>query len=70
MRLKVSTDRAGGLMPAGRSGVHRIAGRSVFIEVLPAPLHLIVCGAGDDWLEGALDHVDAGNSSNFRKSEA
>ncbi len=29
-------------------GVQTIGGRQVFIEVLPPPPHLIVCGAGDD----------------------
>jgi xanthine dehydrogenase accessory factor len=32
----------------GRSGVQRIDGRDVFVEVLPPPPHLIVCGAGED----------------------
>jgi xanthine dehydrogenase accessory factor len=49
-----------GLMPAGRSGVHPIAGRSVFIEVLPAPPHLIVCGAGDDARPLVAYAADAG----------
>jgi xanthine dehydrogenase accessory factor len=41
-------ERAGGLVAAGRSGVHEIAGRRVFLEVLPPPPHLLVCGGGDD----------------------
>jgi xanthine/CO dehydrogenase XdhC/CoxF family maturation factor len=32
----------------GRSGVQRIGERDVFVEVLPPPPHLIVCGAGED----------------------
>lgn len=36
------------LAAAGRSGVHAIAGWRVFLEVLPPPPHLLVCGAGDD----------------------
>jgi xanthine dehydrogenase accessory factor len=30
------------------SGVRTVDGRQVFVEVLPPPPHLIVCGAGDD----------------------
>jgi len=41
-------ERARGLVAAGRSGVHAIAGRKVFVEVLPPPPHLLVCGGGDD----------------------
>ena len=37
-----------GLIPRGRSDVHAIGGREVFVEVLPPPPHLVVCGAGDD----------------------
>jgi len=37
---------AGGV--AGRSGVHAFGGPRVFVEVLPPPPHLLVCGAGDD----------------------
>ena len=40
--------RARALLVAGRSGVQTIGGRQVFIEVLPPPPHLLVCGAGDD----------------------
>jgi xanthine dehydrogenase accessory factor len=45
-RLAATAARA--LLPAGRSGVQRIGGCRVFIEVLPPPPHLVVCGAGDD----------------------
>jgi xanthine dehydrogenase accessory factor len=41
-------ERVRGLAAAGRSGVHAVAGRRVFIEVLPPPPHLLVCGGGDD----------------------
>jgi xanthine dehydrogenase accessory factor len=33
---------------AGVDGVQAIGGRQVFVEVLPPPPHLVVCGAGDD----------------------
>jgi xanthine dehydrogenase accessory factor len=45
-RLVAAAARA--LLPGGRSGVQRIGGRRVFVEVLPPPPHLVVCGAGDD----------------------
>jgi xanthine dehydrogenase accessory factor len=45
---RLAVEQARGLLPAGRSGVHTIAGRRVFIEVLPPPPHLVVCGAGED----------------------
>jgi xanthine dehydrogenase accessory factor len=41
-------ERVRGLAAAGRSGVQAVAGRRVFIEVLPPPPHLLVCGGGDD----------------------
>jgi xanthine dehydrogenase accessory factor len=41
-------ERVRGLAAAGRSGVQAVAGRSVFVEVLPPPPHLLVCGGGDD----------------------
>jgi xanthine dehydrogenase accessory factor len=37
-----------GEQAAGRSGVVCGVGREVFVEVLPPPPHLLVCGAGDD----------------------
>jgi xanthine dehydrogenase accessory factor len=40
--------RAGALAAAAHSGVHTIAGRRIFVDVLPPPSHLVVCGAGDD----------------------
>jgi xanthine dehydrogenase accessory factor len=36
------------LLASGRSGVQTIAGRRVFVEALPPPRHLLICGAGDD----------------------
>jgi xanthine/CO dehydrogenase XdhC/CoxF family maturation factor len=45
-RLAAAAARA--LLPGGRSGVHKIGGRRVFVEVLPPPPHLVVCGAGED----------------------
>jgi xanthine dehydrogenase accessory factor len=45
-RLAAAEARA--LLPGGRSGVHKIGGRRVFVEVLSPPPHLVVCGAGED----------------------
>lgn len=47
-------------MESGWSGVEKIAGRSIFIEVLPPPPHLIVCGAGDDARPLVAYAADAG----------
>jgi len=52
--------QARGLVAAGRSGVQKLAGRSVFAEVLPPPPHLIVCGAGDDARPLVAYAADAG----------
>lgn len=49
-----------GLIASGRSGVQTLAGRDVFIEVLPPPPHLIVCGAGDDAKPLVAYAADAG----------
>src|SRR6202035_3344283 len=43
-----TVDRARGLLPPGRSGVHDDAGRRVFVELLSPPTPLGLCGAGDD----------------------
>lgn len=48
------------LIGSGRSGGETIAGRRVFIEVLPPPPHLIVCGAGDDARPLVAYAADAG----------
>jgi xanthine dehydrogenase accessory factor len=45
---RMVVERARGLIAAGRSGVHEIGERKVFVEVLPPPPHLVVCGAGED----------------------
>ena len=55
-----AVDHAHDRMESGRSGVEKIAGRSVFIEVLPPPPHLIVCGAGDDARPLVAYAADAG----------
>lgn len=47
-------------MALGRSGVQKIAERGVFIEALPPPPHLIVCGAGDDARPLVAYAADAG----------
>src|SRR5262245_14002215 len=44
-RDRLAAEEARDLAPAGRSAVREIAGREVFFEVLPAPPHLVVCGA-------------------------
>src|SRR6266513_1323412 len=43
-----ATAKARELLETGESGIHEIAGRSVFIDVLTPPPQLIVLGAGDD----------------------
>ncbi len=55
-----AVEHARGLLASGRSGVQKITGRSVFIEVLPPPPHLIVCGAGDDARPLVAYAADAG----------
>jgi xanthine dehydrogenase accessory factor len=57
---RLVVEHARGLVAAGRSGVQRIAGREVFVEVLPPPPHLIVCGAGDDARPLVAYAADAG----------
>jgi xanthine/CO dehydrogenase XdhC/CoxF family maturation factor len=57
---RFAVEHARGLLPGGRSGVHRIAGRGFFFEVLPPPPHLIVCGAGDDARPLVAYAADAG----------
>ncbi len=53
-------ERAGALVAAGRSGVHTIAGRRVFVDVLPPPPHLVICGGGDDARPLVAYAADAG----------
>src|SRR5438093_2624075 len=43
-----ATTRARELLEAGDSGIHEVAGRSVFFDVLVPPPQLVVLGAGDD----------------------
>lgn len=43
-----ATAKARELIETGESGMHEIAGRSLFIDVLVPPPQLIVLGAGDD----------------------
>jgi len=57
---RLAAEQARGLAPGGRSAVREIAGREVFFEVLPAPAHLIVCGAGDDARPLVAYAADAG----------
>jgi xanthine/CO dehydrogenase XdhC/CoxF family maturation factor len=40
--------RARELLEGGRSGLHEIAGRTVFVDVLAPPPELVILGAGDD----------------------
>lgn len=56
----LAVEKARGLAPAGRSGVHPVGDRQVFFEVLPPPPHLIVCGAGDDARPLVAYAADAG----------
>ena len=55
-----AVEQARRLIASGRSGVEKITGRSVFVEVLPPPPHLIVCGAGDDARPLVAYAADAG----------
>jgi len=43
-----ATTKARELLETGESGIHEIAGRSVFFDVLVPPPQLVVLGAGDD----------------------
>jgi xanthine/CO dehydrogenase XdhC/CoxF family maturation factor len=42
------------------TGVHEVAGRKVFLEVLAPPPHLVVCGGGDDARPLVAYAADAG----------
>jgi xanthine dehydrogenase accessory factor len=55
-----AVEHARGLIRSGRSGVQKIAGRGVFVEVLPPPPHLVICGAGDDARPLVAYAADAG----------
>jgi len=45
---RAATARARELIETGESGIHEIAGRTVFFDVLIPPPQLVVLGAGDD----------------------
>jgi xanthine/CO dehydrogenase XdhC/CoxF family maturation factor len=55
-----AVEAARGLFAAGRASVEKIAGRRLFIEVLPPPPDLIVCGAGEDARPLVAYAADAG----------
>ena len=57
---RLAMEQARALLPGGRSTVHKVDGRGIFIEVLPPPPHLIVCGAGDDARPLVAYAADAG----------
>jgi xanthine dehydrogenase accessory factor len=57
---RLGAERAVDLVPTGRSTLQILAGRGVFVEVLPPPPHLLVCGAGDDARPLVAYAVDAG----------
>lgn len=57
---RLAVEQARSLMPTSRSGMQTIAGRGVFVEVLPPPPHLVVCGAGDDARPLVAYAADAG----------
>ncbi|HEX4966711.1 MAG TPA: XdhC family protein [Thermoanaerobaculia bacterium] len=57
---RLAGEQARSLVPGGRSAVLKVAGRGIFAEVLPAPLHLVVCGAGDDARPLVAYAADAG----------
>jgi xanthine/CO dehydrogenase XdhC/CoxF family maturation factor len=56
----LAAEQARELIPAGRPVVRTIAGRQVFVEVLPPPPHLVVCGAGEDARPLVAFAADAG----------
>ena len=53
-------EQARRLIASGRSGVIKMDERKIFVEVLPPPPHLIVCGAGDDARPLVAYAADAG----------
>jgi len=57
---RLAAEQARGLLPGGRSAVQAVAGRGIFVEVLPPPPHLVVCGAGDDARPLVAYAADAG----------
>lgn len=57
---RLAAESARGLLPGGRSAVQTIAGHGIFVEVLPPPPHLVICGAGDDARPLVAYAADAG----------
>ncbi len=57
---RLAVEQARGLLPGGRSALQTVAGRGIFVEVLPPPPHLVVCGAGDDARPLVAYAADAG----------
>ncbi len=58
---RAATSRARAPLAAGgRSLVHRAGGRGIFVEALPPPPHLVVCGAGEDARPLVAYAADAG----------
>jgi len=57
-RLAAETARA--RLASGRSGIETVGGRQVFFDVLRAPRHLLILGAGDDARPLAGYAADAG----------
>jgi xanthine dehydrogenase accessory factor len=57
---RLAVERARGLLTGGRPGVHAAGGRQLFLEVMPPPPHLLVCGAGDDARPLVAYAADAG----------
>jgi len=57
---RLAAEHARQLLSGSRSGVQTIDGRAIFVEVLPPPPHLVVCGAGDDARPLVAYAADAG----------
>jgi xanthine/CO dehydrogenase XdhC/CoxF family maturation factor len=57
---RLAAEAARSLLPGGRSAVQTVDGRGIFVEVLPPPPHLVVCGAGDDARPLVAYAADAG----------
>ena len=60
VRLVAPGETVPALPPAGRAGVHELAGRAVFVEPFVPPPHLLVCGADDDAIPLVAYAADAG----------
>jgi xanthine dehydrogenase accessory factor len=57
---RLAVEQAHALLPGGRSTVHKVDGRGIFVEVLLPPPYLVVCGAGDDARPLVAYAADAG----------